>query len=191
MRGTRPTDAIWREAHPNRRQELKAFKRSFLLMYCECCSFSHQHSLRVASGGAQHPNNRLPDCRRATDRDANYDAIPIFVEACAHVASFDGLRGGDSGQRIERDPIRDRRFFNCARCLVGRRRRATNLLVISMVIPRSGRPPIACQRAFVRAPRDQVVLLGFCRFFYFVRACAQYSTLRTDFARFPPLQKMG
>ena len=143
MRWTRPTDAIWREAHPNRRQELKAFKRSFLLMYCECCSFSHQHSLRVASGGAQHPNNRLPDCRRATDRDANYDAIPIFVEACAHVASFDGLRGGDSGQRIERDPIRDRRFFNCARCLVGRRRRATNLLVISMVTPRSGRPPIA------------------------------------------------
>ena len=153
MRGTRPTDAIWREAHPNRRQELKAFKRSFLLMYCECCSFSNRHSLRVASGGAQHPNNRLPDCRRATDRDANYDAIPIFVEACAHVASFDGLRGGDSGQRIERDPIRDRRFFNCARCLVGRRRRATNLLVISMVTPRSGRPPIARQRAFVRAPR--------------------------------------
>ena len=113
---------------------MKAFKRPFLLMYCECCSFSHQHSLRVASGGAQHPNNRLPDCRRATDRDANYDAMPIFVEACAHVASFDGLRGGDSGQRIERDPIRDRRFFNCARCLVGRRRRATNLLVISMVI---------------------------------------------------------
>jgi hypothetical protein len=151
-------------------------------MYCECCSFSHQHSLRVASGGAQHPNNRLPDCRRATDRDANYDAMPIFVEACAHVASFDGLRGGDSGQRIERDPIRDRRFFNCARCLVGRRRRATNLLVISMVIPRSGRPPIACQRAFVRAPRESSRIVRILPFFLIVRACAQYSTLRTDFA---------
>ena len=161
-------------------------------MYCECCSFSHQHSLRVASGGAQHPNNRLPDCRRATDRDANYDAIPIFVEACAHVASFDGLRGGDSGQRIERDPIFEIAVFLIARdaLWVGAGVRRI-LLVISMVIPRSGRPPIACQRAFVRAPRDQVVLLGFCRFFYFVRACGQYFTLRTDFARFPPLQKMG
>ena len=70
------------------------------------------------------------------------------------MASFDGLRGGDSGQRIERDPIFEIAVFLIARdaLWVGAGVRRI-LLVISMVIPRSGRPPIACQRAFVRAPR--------------------------------------
>src|SRR5262249_46621733 len=61
-------------------------KRPFLLIYCEYCSFSQQHPLRLASAGVHYPNHFRPFCQKISQKNGGGSPIRNFGEGFARGA---------------------------------------------------------------------------------------------------------